>query len=88
MKSAPRPLWPRPGYVLSLLYLVVFGSIIAFGAYLTLVGRIGAHRAGYAVVLFPLVAFGLSMLFEGLVLTPSLLLGAVLVLALERHPSF
>ena len=71
---------PRPGYVLSLLFLVVFGSIIAFGAYLTLVGRIGAHRAGYAVVLFPLVAFVLSMLFEGLVLTAPLVIGAVLVL--------
>ena len=33
------------GYVVSLAYLTVFGSIIAFGAYLTLLGRIGAHKA-------------------------------------------
>lgn len=55
-----------PSYVISLLYLVMFGSIIAFGAYLTLVGRIGAHRAGYATVMFPVVALALSHLFEGL----------------------
>ncbi|NQV86782.1 MAG: EamA family transporter, partial [Woeseiaceae bacterium] len=43
-------------YMGSLAYLTVFGSIIAFGAYLTLLGRIGAHRAGYAMVMFPVVA--------------------------------
>ena len=30
-------------YVLSLLYLAVFGSILAFAAYLTLLERIGAR---------------------------------------------
>ncbi len=70
-----------PAYVGSLLYLAVFGSIVAFGAYLTLLGRIGAHKAGYAVVLFPVVAVVLSVLFEGLRLSPSLLTGVVLVLA-------
>ncbi len=69
------------GYVLSLLYLVVFGSIIAFGAYLTLLGRIGAHRAGYAVVMFPVVAVALSVLFEGLQVTANVLAGVSLVLA-------
>lgn len=53
-----------PGYVISLAYLSIFGSIIAFGAYLTLLGRIGAHKAGYAMVMFPVVALILSMLFE------------------------
>ncbi len=69
-----------PGYVLSLLYLVVFGSIIAFGAYLTLLGRIGAHRAGYAVVMFPVVAVVLSAQFEGLEVTANVLVGVLLVL--------
>ena len=54
------------GYLGSLLYLTVFGSIVAFGAYLTLLGRIGAHKAGYAMVMFPVVALILSALFEGL----------------------
>lgn len=67
-------------YVVSLLYLAVFGSIVAFGAYLTLLGRIGAHKAGYIMVMFPVVALILSMLFEGLALTPSVVIGTALVL--------
>lgn len=69
------------GYVISLGYLAVFGSIVAFGAYLTLLGRIGAHKAGYAVVMFPVIALILSVLFEGLQVTPNIVLGAVLVTA-------
>ncbi|NIP17331.1 MAG: EamA family transporter [Xanthomonadales bacterium] len=68
-------------YVSSLLYLAVFGSIVAFGAYLKLVGRIGPHRAGYAMVMFPVVAVILSVLFEGLELSANVLSGIVLVLA-------
>ena len=68
------------GYVTSLAYLTVFGSIVAFGAYLTLLGRIGAHRAGYAMVLFPVVALVLSMLFEGLELDLPIVFGTLLVL--------
>lgn len=71
--------WSLP-YVASLVYLSVFGSIIAFGAYLTLIGRIGADRAAYATVLFPLVALLISSLFEGYVWTPPALLGILLVL--------
>ncbi|MGB5720772.1 MAG: EamA family transporter, partial [Woeseiaceae bacterium] len=67
-------------YIASLLYLAVFGSVIAFGAYLTLLGRIGAHRAGYATVMFPVVALLLSILFEGLRLDFGILLGTALVL--------
>ncbi len=69
------------GYVVSLLYLSIFGSIIAFGAYLTLLGRIGAHKAGYAVVMFPVVALILSTLFEGLRIDLPIIVGTVLVLA-------
>ena len=68
-------------YVLSLLYLSVFGSIIAFGSYLTLLGRIGAHKAGYAMVMFPVVALIISVLFEGLELSRSIIVGMTLVLA-------
>lgn len=69
------------GYVVSLAYLAVFGSIVAFGAYLTLLGRIGAHRAGYAMVMFPVVAVVISVLFEGLRLDWNIAIGVVLVLA-------
>jgi len=70
-----------PGYIVSLLYLTLFGSIFAFGAYLTLLGRIGAHKAGYSMVLFPVVALILSMLFEGLQIDATLVVGTLLVLA-------
>lgn len=67
-------------YVGSLLYLSVFGSIVAFGAYLTLVGRIGADRAAYATVLFPLVALVISSIFEDFKWTPIALTGIGLIL--------
>jgi drug/metabolite transporter (DMT)-like permease len=53
-------------YVVSLFYLALFGSVIAFVAYLTLLGRIGADRAGYTAVAIPIVALLLSTFFEGL----------------------
>ena len=67
-------------YIISLLYLAIFGSVVAFGAYLTLLGRIGAHKAGYATVMFPVVALILSMLFEGLGLDLWIVGGTALVL--------
>ena len=67
-------------YISSLAYLAIFGSVIAFGAYLTLLGRIGAHKAGYATVMFPVVALLLSMAFEGLRPDASIIGGTTLVL--------
>lgn len=71
---------PAFPYVASLLYLAVFGSVVAFAAYLTLLGRIGADRSAYATVLFPVIALGLSTLFEGYVWTAGAAAGVGLVL--------
>jgi len=71
---------PSPVYVASLLYLSVFGSVIAFGCYLTLLGRIGAHRAGYVVIMFPIVAVIFSTLFEGMELHPHIFVGTTVAL--------
>jgi drug/metabolite transporter (DMT)-like permease len=68
-------------YVVALLYLALCGSVIAFGAYLTLLGRIGADRAAYATVLFPLVALAISTVVEDYAWTPAALIGVALVLA-------
>jgi drug/metabolite transporter (DMT)-like permease len=68
------------GYSLSLLYLALFGSVLAFGSYLTLLGRIGPEKAAYTMVLFPLVALGISTLFEGYQWSPSSIAGVALVL--------
>jgi len=70
-----------PAYVVSLLFLAVFGSVAAFGCYLTLLGRIGADRAGYSMVMIPIVALILSALFEGLVLEARIVVGVALALA-------
>jgi len=71
---------PAFSYSASLIYLAVFGSIFAFGGYLTLVGRIGADKAAYAAVLFPVIALGLSTLFEDYQWTLRALFGLFLVL--------
>lgn len=68
-------------YGLSLVYLSVFGSIFAFGSYLTLLGRIGADKTAYAAVLFPVIALGLSTVFENYQWTLGAFGGFVLVLA-------
>jgi len=67
-------------YSLSLVYLSVFGSILAFGSYLTLVGRIGADKTAYAAVLFPVIALGISTVFEDYRWTLGAFGGFVLVL--------
>ena len=54
-----------PSYLASLLYLAVFGSILAFAAYLTLLERVGAARAGYVGVMTPVVALVVSGVVEG-----------------------
>jgi drug/metabolite transporter (DMT)-like permease len=69
---------PRPGYVLSLLYLSAFGSVIAFCAYLTLMQQVGAARSAYVGVAVPVVALALSTLFEGYRWTWVAVIGVVL----------
>ncbi|MCS5558701.1 MAG: DMT family transporter, partial [Oceanospirillaceae bacterium] len=70
----------RPQYLGSLLYLAVIGTVAGFTAYLSLVGRIGANKAAYATVMFPVVALALSTVFEGYVWTLSSVTGLALVL--------
>lgn len=69
------------GYLLSLAYLAVFGSAIAFGCYLALIRRIGAARAAYSSVLFPLVALAISTVIEGYEWTRIAAAGIILTLA-------
>jgi drug/metabolite transporter (DMT)-like permease len=56
---------PNDEYIWALLYLSIFGSVVAFTTYLELVARVGSSRAAYATVLFPIVALALSTAFEG-----------------------
>ena len=47
-----------------LMYLGPFVSVVGFVGFLRLVSLIGPERAGYATVLFPIIALFLSSLFE------------------------
>lgn len=67
-------------YLVSLAYLSIFGSAVAFGCYLALIRRIGAARAAYSSVLFPVVALGLSTFFEDYKWTPAAAVGIILTL--------
>lgn len=71
---------PSPLYVGSLIYLAIFGSVIAFGCYLTLVGKIGADKAAYANLLFPIVAVLISAYAENFVLNSRLLVALAVIL--------
>lgn len=66
-------------YVLSLLYLAVFGTIISFGAYLKLLVMIGPEKAGYTGLLIPFFALIISTLFEGYQWTIMAVIGFLLV---------
>jgi len=71
----------EPAYILSLLYLAIFGSAVAFGCYLALLRLIGAARASYSSVLFPVVALLISTVFEGYRWTLPAAIGMLLTLA-------
>ncbi len=82
---------PTFKYLGSLVYLAIGASVLAFACYLTLLRRLGAARAGYSTVLFPIVALAVSTVLEGYQWTPlavtgvaCALLGNILVL---RRPA-
>ena len=79
-QGAPLVYDPRWSYSLALVYLALFASVIGFGCFLTLVQRIGADKAAYSSVLFPVVALALSTWLEGYRWTPLAASGVALVL--------
>lgn len=68
-------------FIVSLVYLAVFGSAVAFGCYLALLRRIGASRASYSTLLFPIVALLVSTFLEGYRWTGPAIVGMLLMLA-------
>ena len=69
-----------PAYLGSLVYLAVFGTIVAFLCLLALIKRIGAARAGYNAIGWPVVALLISTFMEGYQWTPPALAGLAMVL--------
>lgn len=77
----PSP-WPAaPSWWLSLAYLSVAGTVVAFAAFLMLQQRVGAGPASAIGVMTPLVALAVSTAFEGYEPGAMTLLGAALTVA-------
>jgi drug/metabolite transporter (DMT)-like permease len=71
---------PTAKYVLGLVWLAVVSSVMTFAAYLALIGRIGAGRAGYATVIFPVFALLISTMFESFAWSGLAFFGLALVI--------
>lgn len=81
LSGVPWTFDPRLPYVVSLLHLVLLGSIVAFGAYFMLLKKAGASIASFVGVSTPVVAMILSSLFEGYRWTVVGVIGVVLAIA-------
>ena len=67
-------------YLFGLLWLSIISTVLTFTCYLTLLGRIGPGRVGYATVVFPVFALLISTVFENYSWTPLAFFGVSLVL--------
>jgi drug/metabolite transporter (DMT)-like permease len=80
----------RIGYWAGLIYLGLIASAIAFTFYFRIVRAIGPARAAYSSVLVPIIAMGISTIFEGyrwslLAALGGLLAVAGLIIALQAR---
>ncbi|MEQ3639845.1 MAG: EamA family transporter [Alteromonas sp.] len=80
-------------FYFSLLYLAIFGSVFAFGAYMKLLQQMGADKAAYVVLVYPMVALVISTFFEGYTWSALSVLGVFIVLtgnaiAMGKVPQF
>lgn len=66
--------------LLAVAYLVVFGSLVAFSAYVWLLGNVPISTVSTYAYVNPIVAVGLGTLLRGEQITPRMLLAAALIL--------
>lgn len=71
----------RPGYWLGLAYLGLIASALAFTLYFGVIRAIGPARAAYSSLIVPIIAMGLSTVFERYVWAPLAVAGGVLAMA-------
>jgi drug/metabolite transporter (DMT)-like permease len=67
-------------FLSSLAFLTIFGSVIGFWSYLTLLGRVGANKAAYAMIVFPIWSLMISWMFEGFEWTAVKFIGIGIIL--------
>jgi drug/metabolite transporter (DMT)-like permease len=80
LSGPPVILWDA-GYLGGVVYLAFAASAVAFILYFTVVREVGPAKAAWSGVLIPLVALGLSTVFEGFIWTWLAAAGAALALA-------
>ena len=80
LHGAPLVYNPATSYTVSMLFLALFATVIGFGCFLTMARRIGASRAAYSSVLFPILALALSAVFEDYRPPVQAILGVALIL--------
>ncbi len=66
-------------YMGSLIFLALFGTVFAFGSYMTLVGRLGAGNAAYTSLCTPIVALLISQALENYIWSPLSIIGISLI---------
>ncbi|GMV03951.1 MAG: hypothetical protein AMXMBFR53_02330 [Gemmatimonadota bacterium] len=71
---------PSPRALAAFAYLVVLGSVVTFGAYVWLLGRVGPARLSTHAYVNPLVAVALGAVLNGEAVTAGLVGGATLIL--------
>lgn len=69
-----------PTWLMGLSYLVLIGTVLAFGVYMKILPRIGSVAGAYVAVLSPIVAIGISSVLEDLSLTAVTFAGVGLLL--------
>lgn len=67
-------------YIATLIYLSIIGSVIAFVYYLRLIAAIGGAKAGYVVLVTPIIAMLISTYFEDYRWTLMAVVGSVLII--------
>ena len=87
------PEWPpQPLAAWSWVYLVVFGSLLAFNAYMVLAGRVSAALASSYTFVNPVIALALGIWLGGETVTPfewlaaAVITAGVVLLVMGRRP--
>lgn len=71
---------PDVNFILSFGYLVIFGTIISFGAYLKLIDLVGPAKAAFTSVISPVIAIFISVIFEQLDFNSLMIWGVIFCL--------
>lgn len=71
----------RPAYILGVLYLGLFGSVICFPLYFSIIRAVGPGPAAWSSVLIPVVAMAISTVVENYVWSVTAAAGGMLAIA-------